>query len=194
MSFKEKIKDTGRIIMGQGEEVEFKHDAEAYARSHGVSFEVAGKRLIGDQIRTFHAEMRARGVFDTSSESLKKLEAGLREILGNERLTHCRELSDDPRVFRGILMTPSTTRDLQSVETQFRRRFKGKRPDNFRVIHDVAQERQLFERVLARFAGDPRLGGTTSLEAALSANPELAADLGKALMAKEEIVGHERRF
>lgn len=91
------------------------------------------------------------------------------------------------------MVAPSTAAETNRVRNHFYRNFKGRMPA-FGVMRDSADNMKTIDALLQRFESDPRLGGTGSLESILAANPELGADIGKALEAKVAVERHERHF
>lgn len=193
MGIKEKIKDIGRQMIGEGDEVRFKNETEEYAATHGISHEEAEKTLFSGRLGGLQHELAINGVVDGKSKDYQQLRAALNEMFGRDKLDKFIQDSSDPRIFRAFAATPATTVEVNRQRMYYHRNFAGKTPA-FGVLRDSADNTKLFDGVLRRFAADPRLRRGGSLDAILAANPDLAADLGKALSAKRLIEGHERGF
>lgn len=115
MDFKEKFKDIGRHIIGQGEEVRFKNEVAEYATSHGVPFEQATKTILSDRFRNVGSELGTNGIIDAKSKDFKQFRAALNEIFGGEKLKEFSKDGADPTIFRTLLVPPSNPREINRV-------------------------------------------------------------------------------
>jgi hypothetical protein len=193
MNFKEKAKDIGRHIIGEGDEVRFKNEVNEYAATHGMSREDAEKTIFSGKLGGLQHELAINGMIDGKSKDYQQLRAALNEMFGRDKLDKFMQDSADPKIFRAFAMPPSTPMEVNRQRMYYHRNFAGKTPA-FGTLRDSADNTKLLDGVLRRFASDPRLRRGGSLDTILAANPDLAADLGKALSAKRLIEGHERGF
>ncbi len=193
MSFKEKLTDVGRHIIGEGNEVRFKNEVNEYAALHGMPREEAEKAILSGRLGGVQRELGVNGVIDGKSKDYEQFRAALNEMFGRDGLDRLIQDSADPTIFQNIIVPPATTPEVSRQRGYYSRTYKGKVPA-FGTLRDAADSTKLIDATLRRFMADPRLRGAGSLDAILAANPELGADLGKALAAKRLIEGHERGF
>ncbi|MFH0814857.1 MAG: hypothetical protein V1902_02120 [Candidatus Falkowbacteria bacterium] len=194
MDLKEQIKNVGRQLIGQGREVKFLKAIEEFETTNGVSREQAEKAIFLDRIKAVQDRIKFSKTLGADVEELKELEAAMNEIFKGDGVERLRESSADPAIFRAVSIPPVALKDVKGVESYFKNKFDKQAPKEV-VLKDYAQNGQLIEALLKRFASDPNLGArTNSIEAVLAAHPELGADLGKVLEAKRLMAKHESGF
>lgn len=191
---KEKIKDIGRKIFGQGEEVRFKNEAQEYAKKHGVSLEDAQRTLVLERMGNVQKELSFSGVIDASSKDYKRLQAALNEVLGKRQLVELIKNSEDPTIFKHIAVSPVVAADIAHATDYYKKQFNGRAPA-FGVVRDTAETAKLMEALCGRIAAHPGVSsGPLSFGSFVIANPDLGADIGKILAAKRMLERHERHF
>jgi len=191
MNFGEKIKDVGRTIIGEGREVAFKNAAQEYAMLHSVSLEEATSILVQERLQHIKDDIDRNGVY--TENSVEDFTAAFKELFERGDLDTFREYADDPTIFiptSPITVLPS---DISSVEKDYKTRFNKKAPSSA-VLRDTAEQTKLAYELLSRFQTDPRITSASDIEAVIRSNPELAADIGRFMQAKEGIDRHNRSF
>jgi hypothetical protein len=189
--FKEKIKDLGRQLKGEGPEVKFKNTVAQYERAHGVSHEAAEKAVFIDRFNAVQHELTYTRAID--KETYRAFVAGLNEVLGKNGVADMKRDATDPAIYRALHVPPATPAEFNQALTYFKSKFENRAP-NAAVVKDCAENKKIIDALHARFMGDPALAGAGDLEALIATHPELGADLGKILSAKELSDMHERRF
>lgn len=189
--FKEKIKDIGRQLTGEGPEVKFKSTVDQYERSHGVSHEAAEKAVFMDRFNAVQHELTyTRSI---NKETYRALVAGMNEVFGKDGVFDMKRDAADPAIYRVLTLAPASLAEFNQTASYFKTKFENKVP-NAAVIKDCAENKKIIEALHTRFSGDPLLAGTSDLEALMGAHPELGADLGKILLTKELSDMHEQKF
>lgn len=189
--FKEKIKDIGRRLTGEGPEVKFKSTVDQYERSHRVSHEAAQKAVFMERLNAVQHELTYTRAIN--EDTYRAFVAGLNEVFGKDGVVDMKRDAADPMIYRALMLPPASLAEFNQSASYFKTKFANKVP-NAAVIKDCAENKKIIEALHARFAGDPALAGASDLEALIAAHPELGADLGKILSAKEMSDMHERKF
>ena len=189
--FKEKLKDLGRRMTGEGAEVRFKNDVAKYESAHGVSHEAAEKAVFMDRFNAVQHELVYTRKIE--EETYRAFVAGLSEVFGRNGVDGMKRDAADPAIYRALHLAPVSPAEFNQTLNYFKSKFDQKAP-NAAVVRDCAENKKTIEALHARFMGDPALAGAGNLEALIAAHPELGADLGKVLSAKELSDMHERRF
>lgn len=188
---KEKIKDIGRHLTGEGVEVRFKNTVGQYERSHGVSREEAEKAIFMDRFDAVQHELTYTGAIN--ADTYRAFVAGLNEIFGKDGVADMKRNSADPVIYRALHLAPVSQGEFDRVASYFKGKFENKVP-NAAVVRDCAENKKSIDALYARVSGDPAFMGTNDLEALIAAHPELGADLGRLMSAKELSDIHERIF
>ncbi len=191
MAFKETMKDIARAPF-QWNEVKFKKEAAEFAKTHGVSAEQAEKAIFDARLKAVDREVVLNSAIDYDSKEFSNLLAAMYELFGSKEMDQFKEHADNPSIFRTIGAVP-TSGELRASQKYFRDKFSGEAPANA-IVTDAAEKTKLILALAARFSRDTRVTGAADLRAVLASNPDLAADLGKILQAKEELERHERMF
>lgn len=189
--FKETIKDIKRHLTGEGPEVKFKNAVGQYESASGVSHEEAEKALLLERLNAVQHELTYTG--SLSEEVYRSFIAGMNEVFGKDGVMDMKRDSADPAIYRALHIPPVSPAEFNRVANYFKGKFENKTP-NAAVVRDCAESKKIIEALHARFSGDPALGAAGDLEALVTAHPELGADLGKIMLAKELSDMHERRF
>jgi len=149
------------------------------------------------------AEILSNSAIDYQSKEFKKFSAATKELFGNTSLDKFKKDAEDVSIFKRITIARSTAPEIKKIkeyyETSFKRYHKDIDVKNIlkgetAVIHDSAQDVKIIDELITRLAFSLGSFGTTDLTSALSANPDVAADLGKILLAKEALEKHERKL
>lgn len=191
MSFRETLKDIARAPF-QWKELKFKNEAAAYAKANGVSNVEAQKAIFDARLRLVSHEVVLNKSIDYDSKEFANVQAALYELVGSAQMDRFKQHADNPAVFRALAPALRSA-ELTSAQKYYRDKFKGDAPATA-VITDTAEKTKLITELITRFSGDPRLVGAADLRSTLIANPDLSADIGKMLQAKEELERHERMF
>ena len=188
---KEKLKDLGRRIIGEGAEVNFKNAASEHSRTHGVSIEEAKKAIFADRLRHAKMEMNLRGGVPRHSKEWRAFSGALNELFGKNELDLFRQ--DGSRIATPFPVN-ITNKEIRSAETHFKANFDNNAPRDMRVLDDFARNLKTADGLLGMITADPRFGASRDLQALLAASPDLRAYLGKALLSKDGMEMHERHF
>lgn len=189
--FKETIKDIGRKLSGEGPEVRFKNAVGQYEAAHRVSHEAAQKAIFLERINAVQHELTYTRVL--TDETHRAFVAALNEVFGKDGVADMRRDAMDTTIYRALVMPPVSTTEFNEVANYFKGRFENKTP-NAAVVRDCAENKKIIEALYGRITGDVAFAGSTDLEALIAAHPELGADFGKMLAAKDLFDMHERRF
>jgi hypothetical protein len=189
--FKEKIKDIGRRLTGEGPEVKFNNTVSEYEKTHGASHEAAEKAVFMDRFNAVQHELAyTRTIND---KTYREFVAGLNEVFGKNGVVDMKRDAADSAIYRALMLAPASLAEFNQTASYFKAKFENKVP-NAAVVKDCAENKKIIEALHERFAGDPALAGAGDLEALIAAHPELGADLGKILSTKEMSDMHERKF
>lgn len=191
--FKEKMIDFGRKVIGQGPEVDFKNDVEKYTKDHGVSLEEAQKTLFIERMNGFQNEIQYTGSTNSESTDFRNLEAAFNELFHPNKLEQLKVDAEDPKVFKSLPLKPISPRDYGKMSDYYKKIFEGRSPE-LGVVKDSTEKTQLINELIKRFCGDRALKSGASLDQILLLRPELGADLGKILLAKQGLDRHQRMF
>lgn len=189
--FKEKIKDIKRHLTGEGPEVKFKNAVAQYESANGVSREAAEKAVFLDRFNAVQHELTYTG--SLNEEVYRSFVAGMNEVFGKDGVMDMKRDAVDPTIYRALHIPPVSAAEFNRAADYFKGKFENKTP-NAAVVRDCAENKKIIEALHARVAGDPALAAAADLEALIAAHPELGADLGKIMSAKELSDMHERRF
>lgn len=185
--FKEYLKDIGRRAVGKGPEVTFKKDVENLSANAGIPLSEAQTLVFADRLTNVYHELRLTGVLNSSSDSLRRLDAAVNEM-GLDRAAI--NTASHGSHYRRLGIAPVTSGEYDTIRNFYKNGFNGKTPPHA-ALHDAALSLKSLESHIVRFAGDAR--STKDLAAHLNA-PEFAADLGMILRLKDRVVRHETRF
>ncbi|KKU42035.1 MAG: hypothetical protein UX58_C0004G0094 [Candidatus Wolfebacteria bacterium GW2011_GWB2_46_69] len=177
-------------MTGEGPEVIFKQEVARYEAMHGVSHEAAEKALFLDRFNALQHELTYNRAI--SDETHRAFVASLNEVFGKNGVADMKRDSATP-IYRALLLSPASLAEFNQTANYFKTKFENKVP-GVAVVKDCAENKKIIEALSTRFMGDPSLAGVGDLEALIAAHPELGADLGKILSAKELSDMHERRF
>lgn len=189
--FKETLKNLGRKMTGEAAEVKFNKTVDKYEKTHGVSHEAAEKAIFLDRFNAVQHELTYTRAID--KDTYRDFVAGLNEIFGKNGVADLKRDGADPAIYRALLLPPASLAEFNQTASYFKTKFENKVP-NAAVVKDCAENKKIIDALHTRFMGDPALAGAGDLEALIAAHPELGADLGKILSAKELSDLHERRF
>lgn len=192
MPFKEKIKDLGREIIGQGPEVKFKNEVLQHEKNMGLTHEEAEKEIFNNYLGTVRAEVNHKGMIDYNSKNWRNFEAGLNEAFGRNKTMDFIEDANNPALFRRAHVTPITSRESAQVEDYYKDKFDGEKPPK-PIIDDCVQRSKEFRSLSRRFESRTNTN-PDSLKDLVTNYPELSADLGMMLLVKHGLERHEKVF
>lgn len=191
----EKVKDALRIMTGAGAEVRFKRDVETYAAAHGVSTEESRKAVLADRITAVEQEMVLTGVVDRKSRAARELQGSLYQVFGGQTVGRFRRDANNDALMRPLALAHPTHIEIGTWRSHLRGRNGGRHPWNeLDISTAAAAEMSRMRELLDRFSSDPRLAGAGDLRVIVAAHPELGADIGGMLEAKDMLERHETRF
>lgn len=189
---KEKLKDIGRTIIGQGSEVRFKNDTEIYAKDHGVTINEARKVLFGDAITNAKNEIIYKGCIDSDSEEYQRFRAALNEIFSTVELLKF-QADASTSVFKSMTTPPVTSAEYKKAENYYNGKFDKKHPSTPEV-HKTAENTKEISQLLQRFSSDPALTTAFDLNHIMTIRPDLGADIGKIMDLKNQMEKIEKKF
>jgi len=189
---KEWLKDKGREMIGQGAEVRYKNDVDAYVAAHGVARDEAEKAVMGIRINGAEVEYATRG---NNVETFKELKASLNEVFsGTEGMERAKQLGLDATAFRRLAIGPSSARDVTRAERVFRESFDKKAPAMM-ILDAYSRDARELDAVLKRMNAEiAALPHGADLRSAIEANPGMHADVGRALLLRKELDRHFTMF
>lgn len=188
---KEKLKDIGRSLRGEGLEVKFKNEVAQYEATHGVSHEAAEKALFTERFNAIqHELLYTRNI---TEGTYRAFVASLNEVFGKDGVADMRRDAADPMIYRALALPPVSPAEFNQTASYFKTKFENRVP-NAAVVRDCAESKKIIDALHARFMGDPALAAAGDLETLIRAHRKLGADLGKVLSAKELADMHERKF
>lgn len=191
----EKIKDAFRVATGRGAEVRFKRDVETYAAAHGVPAAEAQKVMLADRAVGLEQEMNLTGVLDRKSRAAREFQGSLYEIFGGQTVGRLRRDANNDALMRPVALTHPGNAEVNAWRRHLRGRNGGKHPRNeVDISTAAARDMRLLRELLDRFSTDPRVAGAGDLRVIVAAHPELGADIGGVLEARDMLEGHETRF
>ena len=191
---KEKIKDVGRRIIGQGPEVDFKNRVNEYATLNGVAPEEAQKAILGADMQSVQDEIGLEGALDRESKTFRQFQAALNEIFTQmEQQQFKIDSSTSAFTPLPVSATKANRPELNRSANYYRKKFDGKIPP-VPVVRDTAELTKTINALFDRFGSSSAIGGTGDLNSIMVANPELGADLGKLLLLKQQLEQHEKMF
>jgi hypothetical protein len=195
MNVREKIGDLGKRAVGRGREVDFKQEAERYAKTHGVSGEQAEKALFLNIASSLRSELATSGTLDVNSPNYKRFEAGLRQTFGGENPAKLFELNKVAAKFRAIPAPTVSPVEVARMDAYFRTKNGGRIPAHA-VVEECVRTAKNMDALIARFSSDPRLathaGRMDSL--LLGVAPDLGADMAKILGERKRLEKAEHHF
>lgn len=187
---KEKLKDIGRQLTGEGLEVKFKNEVSRYEAAHGVLREEAEKAIFLDRFNAVQHELTyTRNI---AEDTYRAFVASLNEVFEKDGVADMKRDST-AAIYRALSLPPASLAEFNQSANYFKTKFGNKVP-NAAVIKDCAENKKIIDALHSRFTGDPALAMAGDLRALIAARPELGADLGKVLSVKELSDMHERRF
>ena len=189
----ELAKETGERMIGRGAEVRFRHEVKKYATENGVSEKQAAKAVFSERIDRMDQAILRGEALGKRSEAFREFQGALRETLGRDAPERLRKEASDPAVCRALTITSPDRDEVGASLEMWKQAFAGRMPRD-RVVQDTAEQIKLMQVVFDEIRSDPSLAGPDSLRDALAARPELGADIGKALIAKDTLEMHERMF
>ena len=189
------VKETGEKIIGHGPEVKFRNEVDELAKKRGVSREVAEKTIFSSYLGNLEKETKLKGNIDYKSKNWRLFEAALNEIFTPEQLEKFSKNSNDPKIFKTIPGFAVNKADYKKMESYYKANFNGQSPD-YTITLDSAENAKMIDKVSNRLDKklNPLIGNRTSLEMLTIINPEIGADIGKMLLAKEQLEKHENMF
>lgn len=191
----EKVKDAFRVATGRGAEVRFKRDVETYAAAHGVAAAEAQKAVLADRAVALEQEMHLTGVLDQKSRAAQEFQGSLYEVFGGQTVGRFRRDSNNDALMRPLALAHPTHTEIGTWRSHLRGQNGGRHPWNeLDISTAAASEMSRMRELLGRFSSDPRLAGAGELRAIVAANPELGADIGGLLEARDMLERHETRF
>jgi hypothetical protein len=189
--FKERAKDFGRVLIGEGEQVRYRRDSERYAATNGVSIEKAQKAIYLNRLDSIKAEITLNGTIDSRSPEFAEFIAASKELLGPETLAQSKKDAEDPTKYTSITPAPTTGAGLERVKKYYKDKYESHFPKPG-VIKDIADTMGLVQALTNRLSR--RIGTASNIQELLTNNPQASADLGKLILAQEHLQRHERRF
>ncbi|MCX6745583.1 MAG: hypothetical protein NTX00_01030 [Candidatus Parcubacteria bacterium] len=192
---KKVVKETGEKIIGRGPEVKFRNEVDELVKKQGISPEVAKKMIFSAYLGNVEKETKIKGNVDYKSKNWRLFEAALNEIFTPQQLEKFANNANDPKIFKSIPNFAVNQADYKKMESYYKANFDGQSPD-YAIILDAAENAKMTEKLSSRVNKklDPLIGYRTSLENIIMINPEIGADIGKMLLAKEQLVRHENMF
>lgn len=179
-------------VRGQGENVNFRHRSEAFARDHSVPFDHAQKEVWSADLRRFETELRLRGQFQL--DLWERCNAGLEEMFAEADLAQFRADAEDPAFVRPLTPPAPRPRDVRRLEQRYQREY-GERyvqaPLPTFELEEIAQHFLIMQELSNRVLSDAALS-SDSMQDLISANPEIGADLGQIFARIEEVRRRER--
>ncbi len=186
-------KETGERMIGRGAEVRFRKEVKKYARENGVSVIQAEKAVFEDRVDTMDQAILRGETLCEKLSAFREFQGALREILGRDAPEQLRKDAANPAVCRALVI-PSPNRDeIKESLDIWKKEFSGRVPNN-RVVQDTAEQIKLMRAVFDEVRTDPAFVGPDNLRDIFTTHPELGADIGKSLIAKDTLEIHERMF
>lgn len=189
---KEKIIEAGKKMMGTDSASEFEKEALAYEKRYGAAPEAAKKKIFMDYLNLLDGEISLSGCVDSDSDILKKFAGGLETIFDKKDLENFKVDSSSAH-FRSLPITPLSGRDAGNMEFYYKSKFGGEVPSSS-VIRESAENTKIIQGLIRRFRSDPGIMMSGDLERSLLLRRDLGADIGKILLAKENLRMHEHNF
>lgn len=191
---KEKLKDIGRTIIGQGEEVRFKNDAEKYAKDRGITIDEAKKVMFSDAMTNAKNEIIYKGCIDSDSEEYRRFQVALNEIFSIAELSKFRA-DASTTIFHPLVppLTLPTPAEYKKAENYYKGKFDKKHPSTPEV-QKTAENTKGINRLLQRFSSDPALTTAFNLNHIMAMRPDLGDDIGKIMDLKNQMERIEKKF
>lgn len=191
---KEKLRDLGRTIIGQGPEVRFKNDAEKYAKDNSITIDEAKKVLFDNAMADAENEVIYKGCINFDSKEYRRFQAALNEIFSFTELSKFRA-DASTSVFKPLVppSIPPTPAEYKKIENYYNGKFDKKHPSSPEITK-TAENTKGINRLFQRLSIDPNLLSATNLNILMATHPELGADLGKIMGLKDQIEKIEQKF
>ncbi|MEK7511591.1 MAG: hypothetical protein AAB575_01100 [Patescibacteria group bacterium] len=189
--------ETGEKLIGRGPEVKFRHEAQEYADTKGVSIEAAQKSIMGSYFDALNRKRAVSGAIDYESKEWRAISAAVNETMGADGIEELKKTADNPAYPcpAMALSTAEFRRVYSSQENYYKRKFESKAPV-YAVLSDCANNAAMFDRYGRDVEGfiKEACGNSIPAEALFAANPTLKAEFGKMFQLKELLEKHEDRF
>jgi hypothetical protein len=189
---KEKLKDIGRTIIGQGQEVRFKNDVEKYAKDNGVTINEAKKTLFDEAITNTKNEITYKGCIDSDSQEYRRFQAALNETFSFAELSKFRA-DASTSVFTPMTIPPVTGAEYKKAENYYKGKFKNKSP-SMPETRKTAENTKGVNQLFQRFSIDPDFLTASDLNSLMAMRPDIGADIGKIMDLKDQMEKIEKKF
>ncbi|MBI5220666.1 MAG: hypothetical protein HY978_02420 [Candidatus Liptonbacteria bacterium] len=184
------LENLARRATGHGSEVNFETDVRSLMEK-GASLENAQREVLRSALADLQTELAGGRYLDhLKSPAYRRFQGAVQSLFGKhgmDQLAGFRQWAGNPSVFRTPRVAspnlPEATRHFHDLKL-------GRMPGHF-ILSDFAAEREVFNALAARLARDPGLAAATDLRAL---DPEIKADIGRLLLAREALRRHEERF
>ena len=117
-------KEVGEKVIGRGPEVKFRHEAQEYADTKGVSIEAAQKSIMGSYFDALNRKRAVSGAIDYESKEWRAISAAVNETMGAEGIEELKKTADNPAYPcpKVILSTPAFKAAYSSQESYYKRK------------------------------------------------------------------------
>lgn len=189
------VKETGEKIAGRGREVRLRHQIAEYAKTNGVSLEIAQKQVLNAHLRQLESDLASPGRIGELRENLRNLRALFNELFSETELRQFDLDANAPGKFRPFIGFSVTPADTSRANNFFQHNFGGKTPDAV-IVNDVAGNITIAEHLSARLRGDllSRTATPDKIGDVISSSPEIGADIGRLLQSDAAIEKRRDKF
>lgn len=189
----ELAKETGERMIGRGAEVRFRNEVKKIVKDRGVSETQAEKVVLMRRIDAFDQVVLRGEIFGKKSDAYLEFQGAFREAAGRDAPERLRAAAADPAVARALTIIPPDRDEVAESLHIWENAFNGRKPREA-VVQDTAEQIKLMQVVFDEVRKSPAFFGPDSIKDTLVAHPELGADIGKVMIAKDTLEMHERMF
>lgn len=190
-SMKKIAHNTGRRMIGKGEEVRFEKEAAKKGKEMSITKEESQSKLFAHRLNLVHKELQLMGGIGGHSEGIKKLDGALTALFSRQELNTFKHAM--PGHLPALPVPAISRRDIDAVHNHYASQFDGKVP-KFAALYETAGAMRTMEVYIDEFLN--RVGGLGDIKSTLltPGNEAFQALLGNIIIMKNVIAGHEKRF
>ena len=189
---KKAVVEAAEKLVGRGPEVQYRKDVEAHVNS-GQTQEQAERRVFSDYLMAVTSETHKDGSLDYESPAFRALLASTNEMFERADIKKFKQDAGDTSKLRRLHTIVPSTRQVDKMRKYFKKKTKGEGPNNT-VLTESVRELETLEEIAFRLNSDisssmSHLGPADEIRA----RAEYGADIGRILLAKENLERHENK-